>query len=48
MGILQKDHNTNNILTQNGFKRPIFLSRTVKSELGDLSKCYERRIELGL
>lgn len=48
MGILQQDHNIYNILTQNGFKRPIFLSRTVRSELGDLSKCYERRIELGL
>lgn len=47
MGILQQDHNINNILTQNGFKHPIFLSRTVKEELGDLNKCYERRIELG-
>lgn len=48
MGILQQDHNTNNILTQNGFKHPIFLSRTVRRDLGDLNKCYERRIELGL
>lgn len=42
MGILQQNCNTNNILTENGFKyKP-------RSVTGDLKNCFEKCIDLGL